>query len=442
MNCAECKGLLVGYIEKLLEDSQKQAVESHLETRPPCRAELAQITSLRERLTANGKALAHSNLEDAVFDRIVREQSVKLRKAAKIDRQIWLWRIIMNSKITKLAAAAIIVIAAISITFLDKLTSPVYAIEETFEAMRQVRTVHAFCTDWDGGKVECWATLDPETGWEDGIYAHTEATDDVLVSTPEITYFYYAESNVVRVDKGLAPASEVRVGRFMEDLVDYVTRQKDGRIDIRREHSQETAREVIVVHGVSSLEEFVAVIDPESKLPISMNMIKARGGMKSIDEIYYDQPLPIGVFEFQAPEGAEVVIHRAQPEEVLDDPDAGMKVEGLGEEEACAEIIKEYWQAVIDQDWRKARQLRPLPEDTWQKLIDKHYADYRPVELLEVEPPYRHEACWIGPITPYLLKMASGQHQTGEMIVKFRQIAEQESCVIAGPWGRELDVIR
>ncbi|MHC4501114.1 MAG: hypothetical protein ACYS21_18600, partial [Planctomycetota bacterium] len=101
---------------------------------------MAQITSLRERLTANGKALAHSNLEDAVFDRIVREQSVKLRKAAKIDRQIWLWRIIMNSKITKLAAAAIIVIAAISITFLDKLTSPVYAIEETFEAMRQVRT--------------------------------------------------------------------------------------------------------------------------------------------------------------------------------------------------------------------------------------------------------------------------------------------------------------
>ena len=32
MNCVECRELLVGYIEELLDASQNQAVKSHLNT--------------------------------------------------------------------------------------------------------------------------------------------------------------------------------------------------------------------------------------------------------------------------------------------------------------------------------------------------------------------------------------------------------------------------
>ncbi|MHC4708614.1 MAG: anti-sigma factor family protein [Planctomycetota bacterium] len=47
MNCEKCKELLVAYLEDVLERSHKQAIESHLNTCPPCRAEADEIISLR-----------------------------------------------------------------------------------------------------------------------------------------------------------------------------------------------------------------------------------------------------------------------------------------------------------------------------------------------------------------------------------------------------------
>ncbi|MHC4418535.1 MAG: hypothetical protein ACYSU6_08105, partial [Planctomycetota bacterium] len=106
--------------------------ESHLNTCVPCRVEAGQIVGLRERLVTNGKALAQTNLEDNVVNRIVREQGSKLRQVSKSNKQIQLWRIIVKSKITKFAAAAVIIIAAISITyFLGQLATPTYAITQT-----------------------------------------------------------------------------------------------------------------------------------------------------------------------------------------------------------------------------------------------------------------------------------------------------------------------
>jgi hypothetical protein len=113
MNCEQCNELLVSYVEDLLEESQKQVIESHLKACPPCRAEANQVASLRERLITNGKTLAQSDLEDKVLHRIVQERSSRLKKISKSSKQIQLWRKIMKSRITKLAAAAIVIIAVI-----------------------------------------------------------------------------------------------------------------------------------------------------------------------------------------------------------------------------------------------------------------------------------------------------------------------------------------
>lgn len=113
MNCQDCKEHLVEYIEELLEDQQAGAIESHLADCPGCRAEAARMTDLRKRLFENGQTFAQTDLENAVFDRIVRRQHLKLKEIRKIDRQFNLWRIIMKSKITKLAAAAVIIIAVL-----------------------------------------------------------------------------------------------------------------------------------------------------------------------------------------------------------------------------------------------------------------------------------------------------------------------------------------
>ncbi len=116
MNCAEYKELLVAYIEGILDEAEKHSVAEHLKSCASCRAELEEVRNLQGRLVKNGSTLTQSDLEEVVLDRIIREQNVRLKTTTKINTSLKLRRIIMKSKITKFAAAAAIIMAAL-ITF-------------------------------------------------------------------------------------------------------------------------------------------------------------------------------------------------------------------------------------------------------------------------------------------------------------------------------------
>jgi len=113
MNCAECKEILVAYLEDLLAEPQKHAVTEHLKDCHLCQAEVKQLTNLQERLVSNGRAAAQSDLEDEVLNRIVREQNVRLKAANKAGAGLKLRRLIMKSSITRMAAAAVIIVAVL-----------------------------------------------------------------------------------------------------------------------------------------------------------------------------------------------------------------------------------------------------------------------------------------------------------------------------------------
>jgi len=113
MNCPKCKELLVEYIEGLLAESDKKAVASHLKDCPECQNEQAQLSGLRDRLVNNGRTVAQSDLENDVMNQIVRERRIGLKAGAKADTGLKLRRIIMKSRITRIAVAAAIIIAAL-----------------------------------------------------------------------------------------------------------------------------------------------------------------------------------------------------------------------------------------------------------------------------------------------------------------------------------------
>jgi hypothetical protein len=119
MNCAECKEILVAYLEGLLAEPQKQAVTEHLKDCRSCQAELKQLTSLQERLVSNGRVVAQSDLEDEVLNRIIREQNVRLKAAGKAGAGLKLRRLIMRSSVTRIAvAAAVLVVAALGVNYM------------------------------------------------------------------------------------------------------------------------------------------------------------------------------------------------------------------------------------------------------------------------------------------------------------------------------------
>jgi len=113
MNCAECKELLVAYVENLLDESQEKTVSEHMEKCQSCRAEASELKALQGRLVKNGKALSESRLEDKVLNRVIQEQNVRLKTVRKAGEGLNIRRIIMKSPLIKIAAAAVIIIAVL-----------------------------------------------------------------------------------------------------------------------------------------------------------------------------------------------------------------------------------------------------------------------------------------------------------------------------------------
>ncbi|MHC4726561.1 MAG: hypothetical protein ACYS17_04975, partial [Planctomycetota bacterium] len=62
---------------------------------------------------------------------------------AKQPRQIKFWRIIMKSQVTKLATAAVIVLAVVlTVSILDRTVTPTWAIEDTVKALDQFNGIY------------------------------------------------------------------------------------------------------------------------------------------------------------------------------------------------------------------------------------------------------------------------------------------------------------
>lgn len=223
------------------------------------------------------------------------------------------WRIIMTSKITKLTTAAVVILAVVlSVSLLDRSAAPAYAIEQTIQAMRAVSSVRALCTDWDGSKGEVWVRIDPETGQEE--YYHSDIGNLLIVATPQKTFYYHKDKNLVRIRNEHVLAAEVRFSKLFEDLPDLIQRL-NGNLDFKSEFDQGLNKQVIRVHGYIPAQkdfgekEFIVNVDPKTKLPINTETIKAAPGqgVKSVDRFEYNVEIPHGLFDFEIPEGAEVV---------------------------------------------------------------------------------------------------------------------------------------
>ncbi len=119
MNCEKCQELLVAYVEELLEEPGKQSVAEHLKDCPSCQSQLKELRGLHDRLVKNGKALARGDLENNVMNQIVREQNVRLKTATGATEALKTRRTIMKSPMTRIAAAAaLILVAALGINYI------------------------------------------------------------------------------------------------------------------------------------------------------------------------------------------------------------------------------------------------------------------------------------------------------------------------------------
>jgi hypothetical protein len=352
-------------------------------------------------------------------------------------------RPLVSSRVAQLAAAAVVVvILLLGLYAWDLLGTQAYAVEDTVRALRKIETAHAFCTDWNGRRLEMWMQPDPATGRNDFISLVEPERNSVAVSTPLVSYIHDTREKTVRFIRGQVITSSLNLAGIIESLTTEADKKKESIVITRRTTDQ--YGEVIAIHHVGSVYECEVWVDPKTKLLLRLENIRCSNPgevLKSIDEIRYNEPVPEWLLHFQCPEDAVIKPERWGD---LDDPNCGIDATGRSDEEACRDILTQLFEAINAPNFDQIRQLIPVAR-RWddgqlatsvQGSIHKLWDGSKPgVAAYEIGTPYRDQACPLGLLVPCTLTDHKGQRFVIDLIVRFRQAEGRRTCVVVFTWG-------
>lgn len=362
-----------------------------------------------------------------------------------------IWRTIMTSKTGKLTAAAAVAVVVLFAVF-DSFTKPAWALDQAIEALKDFRAVHVTGA-FPGGTAEVWFRAN-ETKTQSTDVVVRGSLGAITWTRDGSTYHYEPAQNTVYYENALTIGMSQW---FSSDLLEMFRSAKNTQIIQGKDPATGRDRVMLMcslvdVHGPQS---WVMEFDADSKLPIAMKQWQNldRSGPPSFDafKIVYYEDLPNSVFDIHVPGDAKRVEKPLQiPEEtvgILGNPQDGISIEGLTQQEAAGKIVRALYQAVISQDMNGLKSLSPLcrnwGDDFVRQIVFKPNRDDRIVEILEVGQILRTGQSSLGPIAavPVTLKLKNGKKVQEQMIVQFRSMGGRFSCVVHGPYGipREID---
>jgi formylglycine-generating enzyme required for sulfatase activity len=240
------------------------------------------------------------------------------------------WRIIMKSPITKLAAAAIIVVAVLVCTnyFGGKVDLTTIAFAEISEAMRNVPWMHVKAkidAPQRKGQIEEWICFEKSieiTKRVNGSISYRDEGQDTM-------YVYDPVSNIVTIismsDRYAVPR-RTPMPDSPSGAIDALieTMKEEGRAQLSVSYDEIDGQPVKILHAVSTIQgesvvnqDVTIIINAESMLPITMDSVATieSGDQSGIVHIDFDYPSegPKDIYSLGIPHDAEVIDRRPKP---------------------------------------------------------------------------------------------------------------------------------
>ena len=349
-----------------------------------------------------------------------------------------IWRKIMTSKITKFAAAAVIIFAVfLAISVLDRSVAPAYAVEQTIDAIQKVKTVYMAGEFYKQGRFECWMKYDGDPDKPTHVWLGRTGHNLCKICSPDGIFGLNKRTN--RVHFALRDERNkdwiLKFESFFRDAVNKAGRTNS--VNIYNETDPETGGEIIIVSIKTSKREQKFVVDPQTKLPISfstirdddpMEMMKKTLAVKNLTEIKYNLQPPEGIFEM--PADTVVVEEEA---DCMVDPDSGLIANGLTRQEACLKIAKQTGQALVDLDIETLCKLdlffRLYPPQIWEQIEKMKENGQWVKEVVITGEPYQEGELWFVPIE---IRGQTGQNEIQNAMIKFYEMEGKTFCFIIG----------
>jgi len=406
MNCTECKDLLVAHLEGLLDESQEQAVLEHLGQCKACQAELAGLQTLQHRLVHNGKALAQTDLENNVMNRIIREQNVRLKAAEQASAGLAIRRLIMKSPISKLViAAAVIVVAIVSLQFLGGPAA--YAIEQTITANHSVRYLHIKLPHGDQDEPkEFWIACD-ENGQVQSVriqipeWASQDDGAKTVTWNQGIAKVWFHRKNSFLICRDETVQKWVLNMVQNSDPRDAVERlseaEKQGKLTLDIQQPADKTQPIIVTamypaDGKSPARQEVFHVDPATKLVTMIEYYRedAEGKLVYVGrQENYDYNVPIASEIFVLDD--EVPANVIRVDQVAEAP--GLPQGTMTDQQVVVACVREFWEAIKAQDYAKAGMMfGGIPAEKMQQWFGR----MKVVSIVSIGEPTPHPNPGVG----------------------------------------------
>jgi len=314
-------------------------------------------------------------------------------------REQKIWRIIMKSRITKLAAAAVIVLAVVfSMTIFDKSMPTAYAIEQTIQASHSVQYLHirAITLSHEDQPVEFWIEfaqdgqpknmrlnlpdwMAPGDGPREVIWKGNKKQE------------WLKEKNILTTTEDEASPAEIL--KMIENLDQKlaVTRlqekQEQGKVELEINEPADKAEPIIVTatstkEDDSSFQRTVLYIDQATRLVNTIELYKLRNGeyenMKTLEYYDYNQPIDAKMFMFK---------DVSNDAEHIDLMTIGLAQGNLSDEEIAVEVVRQFLEALIARNYDKASKLFPgVPADK----IKEMFGELNIIRIVSMGKPIPH----------------------------------------------------
>lgn len=313
-------------------------------------------------------------------------------KPQKQSIHIHFVRRLFMKRTIKFAAAAIVIIAAlVSLTQLDKTVTTAYAIEQTIEANRSLRFIHLKCDPAGEGVEELWARFD-ENGQLQNLRMNfpntVDGPKDVVWQEGKAEVWFKKKNSVAVVRE------EAMLARLKMSYTDFDPKlivenlyhsQSNEKVQIEIQDSRSKDQPIIITSTTNGFRD-VFKVNPETLLLEQIEKFALKEGqyvfLGSIKYLDYNQPANAEVFVLNPPADVMRVDQTTQA--------VGLEQGQMTNDEVAIEVVRRFWQAVIDDDFNKAGQyLEGVPGDFLKKMFDENLK-VKFIEILSIGPVQPH----------------------------------------------------
>jgi hypothetical protein len=343
-----------------------------------------------------------------LHDTLKLQQELKQTKLAGTQPDIW--RKIMKSSITKLTAAAVIIIGVVlTMTIWDGTVTSAYALEQTIQASHSVRYLHI--KSYKKGMKEpkeFWLEFDKQ-GDIKNIRAHMPEWDSpsdgakvTIWQQGKVKVWYKKKKTLITMKDTRFSGNMLKAVQLFDPKLAvprFIELEKLGLAKIEIEEPSNKAESIIITATYSPeskkfgipVDRTVLFVDQTTKLITSMESysLTEGGEYELIDwvEFYdYNQQIDPKMFVLDNLPSDVMQIDKTIQ-------DIGLEQGNLSDKEIAVKVVREFYEAVIAKDHAKAGR---ISGNNPAARIQEKFKELKIVRIISIDEPKPHPSPGVG----------------------------------------------